>query len=108
MRTETVETTDTCRYPAYRGTLKCNFPQLEDVFDNCMDEAVKSLSEDGIQAYLDGASLVCMIGRGFEPVLVYLEEVPQICRQVGEQAAEQISKSVWEISRTPNGVSILP
>ena len=108
MRTETVETTETCRYPAYRGTLKCNFPQLEDVFDNCMDEAVKSLSEDGIQAYLDGASLVCMIGRGFEPVLVYLEEVPQICRQVGEQAAEQISKSVWEISRTPNGVSILP
>jgi hypothetical protein len=73
-----------------------------------MDEAVKSLSEDGIQAYLEGASLVCMIGRGFEPVLVYLEEVPQICREVGEQAAEQIAQSVWEISRTPNGVSILP
>jgi len=96
-----------CRYPAYRTTLKCNFPQLEDVFDDCMDEAVKSLSEDGMQAYLEGASLVCMIGRGFEPVLVYLEEVPQICREVGEQAADQIAQSVWEISRTPNGVSIL-
>ncbi len=72
-----------------------------------MDEAVKSLSEDGMQAYLEGASLVCMIGRGFEPVLVYLEEVPQICRQVGEQAAGQIAQSVWKISRTPNGVSIL-
>ena len=88
-------------------TLKCNFPQLEDVFDDCMDEAVKSLSEDGINAYLEGASLVCMIGRGFEPVLVYLEEVPQICRHVGEQAAKQIAQSVWKISRTPNGVSIL-
>ena len=107
MSKDAVETVDECRYPAYRSTLKCNFPQLEDVFDNCMDEAVKSLSEDGIQAYLKGASLVCMIGRGFEPVLVYLEEVPQICRQVGEQAAEQIAQSVWKISRTPNGVSIL-
>ena len=98
---------DEYRYPVYRTTLKCNFPQLEDVFDDCMDEAVNSLSEDGINAYLEGASLVCMIGRGFEPVLVYLEEVPQICRHVGEQAAQQISQSVWKISRTPNGVSIL-
>ncbi len=96
------------RYPAYRGMLKCNFPQLQDVFDDCMDEAIESLSEDGIRAYLEGASLVCMIGRGFEPVLVYLEEVPQICRQIGEQAAGQIAQSVWKISRTPNGVSILP
>lgn len=95
------------RYPAYREMLKCNFPQLEDVFDDCMDEAAGSLSEDGIRAYLEGASLVCMIGRGFEPVLVYLEEVPQICKRVGEQAAEQIAQAVWKISRTPNGVSIL-
>ncbi len=107
MSKDAVETVVECRYPAHRTTLKCNFPQLEDVFDDCMDEAVKSLSEDGIQAYLEGASLVCMIGRGFEPVLVYLEEVPQICRHVGEQTAEQIAQSVWKISRTPNGVSIL-
>jgi len=107
MSKDTTEIVDKCRYPAYRKALKCNFPQLEDVFDDCMDEAVKNLSEDGIQAYLEGASLVCMIGRGFEPVLVYLEEVPQICRQVGEQAAEQVAQSVWKISRTPNGVSIL-
>ena len=107
MSEESAETIEKCRYPAYRAALKCNFPQLEDVFDNCMDEAVKSLSEVGMQAYLEGASLVCMIGRGFEPVLVYLEEVPQICRHVGEQAASLIAQSVWKISRTPNGVSIL-
>jgi nitric oxide reductase NorD protein len=107
MRKNPVESVHECRYPAHRTTLNCNFPQLENVFDDCMDEAVKSLSEDGIQAYLDGASLICMIGRGFEPVLVYLEEAPQICRHVGEQAAEQIAQSVWKISRTPNGVSIL-
>ena len=107
MSKDTAEVVEECRYPAYRSALKCNFPQLEDVFENCMDEAVKSLSEDGMQAYLEGASLVCMIGRGFEPVLVYLEEVPQISRHVGEQAAGQIAQSVWKISRTPNGVSIL-
>jgi hypothetical protein len=107
MVNKAIETVAEYRYPAQRSALKCNFAQLEDVFDDCMDEAVNSLSADGINDYLEGASLVCMIGRGFEPVLVYLEEVPQICRHVGEQAASLISQSVWKISRTPNGVSIL-
>jgi len=107
MKVTPIKPAESSRYPVYRGALKCNFAQLEDVFDGCMDEASKSLSEDGVQAYLEGASLVCMIGRGFEPVLVYLEEVPQICKIVGEQAAERIAQAVWKISRTPNGVSIL-
>ncbi len=105
---KTVEETPTeSRHAQYRPALKCNFPQLEDVYDDCMDEAVASLSEQGLKDYLAGASLVCMIGRGFEPVLVYLEEVPQIARTVGEQACKQISQCVWDMTRTPNGTSIL-
>lgn len=95
------------RYAEYRPALKCSFPQLDDVFDDCMDEAVASLSEKGLQDYLAGASLVCMIGRGFEPILVYLEEVPQIARLLGDEIAEEISQYVWKMSRTPNGNSIL-
>jgi hypothetical protein len=101
------ETPVESRYPDYRPALKCNFPQLADVFDDCMDEAVASLSEQGLKDYLEGASLVCMIGRGFEPVLVYLEEIPQITRHIGNQAAKDIAQCVWKMSRTPNGQSIL-
>ena len=108
MITNEPETVAETRYPAYRSALQCSFEQLEDVFDDCMDEAVKILSDKGVADYLEGASLVCMIGRGFEPVLVYLEETPQICRIVGEQAAEQIAQCVWKMSRTPNGIAILP
>lgn len=108
MSTNEPETAAETRYPAYRSALQCSFPQLEDIFDDCMDEAVKTLADKGMADYLDGASLVCMIGRGFEPVLVYLEETPQICRIVGEQAAEQIAQCVWKMSRTPNGIAILP
>jgi uncharacterized protein YegL len=103
----TEETPTESRYAEYRPTLKCNFPQLEDVFDDCMDEAIASFSNKGLKAYLDGASLVCMMGRGFEPVLVYMEETPQIARLLGEEIAEEIAQHVWKISRTPNGVSIL-
>lgn len=108
MNTTDTETVTESRYAEYRPALKCNFPQLENVYDDCMDEAVASLSEQGLKDYLSGASLICMIGRGFEPVLVYLEEMPQIARNVGEQSCKQVSQAVWDMTRTPNGISVLP
>ena len=93
---------------AYRDTLKCNFKDLDAVFEDCMSGALAVLSNEGIKDYLEGASLICMIGRGFEPVLVYLEEMPQVAKQLGEPTLSLVSKTVWEMSRTPNGKAIPP
>ncbi len=90
----------------YRSQLTCNFAQLEDVFGDCMTEAAALLSAQGVKDYLEGASLVCMIGRGFEPVLVYLEEMPFVAGKLGEEMLSFVSQTVWKISRTPNGRSI--
>jgi hypothetical protein len=90
----------------YRNQLKCSFEQLDDTFEDCMLEAFTSLSDQGIKDYLKGASLVCMIGRGFEPVLVYLEEMPQVAKLLGEGCLSTVSQAVWELSRSPNGNSI--
>ena len=99
---------DDVRLQQYREQLTCNFQQLDLLFADCMEEAASSLSETGINAYLEGASLVCMIGRGFEPVLVYLEEMPQVAARLGEAVLERTSQTVWKLSRTPNGAAILP
>jgi hypothetical protein len=93
---------------AYRDQLKCGFKQLDDVFADCLQEARQVFSEQGVKEYLSGASLVCMIGRGFEPVLVYLEEMPQIVQHSDETMISIVSQCVWDFSRTPNGKSILP
>ena len=90
----------------YRSQLSCNFEQLESVFPDCMEEAAVLLSPAGIKDYLDGATMACMIGRGFEPVLVYLEEMPQVAKRLGEEALSYVSQTVWKISRSPNGKSI--
>ncbi|WJW75343.1 VWA domain-containing protein [Thiohalobacter sp. IOR34] len=92
----------------YRERLTCSFPQLDDVFADCMEEALAVLSQQGIRDYLDGASLICMIGRGFEPVLVYLEEMPQVAERLGEAMLGEVAQAVWKMSRTPNGKAILP
>ncbi len=90
----------------YRTQLSCNFKQLDDAFAGCMQHAQTVLSEQGIKDYLDGASLVCKIGRGFDPVLTYLEEMPDIAHDLGEAMLTRISQAVWMMSRTPNGRSI--
>ena len=90
----------------YRDLLNCNFSEVEQVFPDCMEEAVSLLSEQGIKDYLDGASLISMIGRGFDPVLTYLEEMPQVAARLGEGCLCLVSQTVWQISRTPNGQAI--
>ncbi len=90
----------------YRSLLNCNFEQLDNVFEDCMREAKALLSEEGIKAYLDGASLITMTGRGFDPILTYLEEMPQIAHDLGEETLEMVAQSVWRITRTPNGKAI--
>jgi len=98
----------TTEFPEYRKKLKCSFEQIEDCFDDYMKDVLRSLSNDGVEDYLKGASMVCMIGRGFEPVLVYLEEMPNIARDLGEEMLSMVSQAVWDMSRTPNGNSIPP
>lgn len=61
-----------------RPKLKCSFEQIEPIFDDCIAEAEKHLSEAGVDAYLEGASLICMMGRGVDPVLNYLEDMPAV------------------------------
>ena len=92
----------------YRTQLNCHFKQLDDVFADCMQAAQALLTAQGIEDYLAGAALICKIGRGVEPVLTYLQEMPAIAHQLGESMLKRISQTVWQLSRTPNGRAIAP
>ncbi len=92
----------------FRDQLKCSFEQIDDVFEDCILDAQRRLSNQGIKDYLAGASLVCMIGRGVEPVLQFMEVIPELAQRLGEDVIKRLSDSIWEVSRTPNGVAIPP
>ena len=92
----------------FREQLSCGFRDLDEFFPHCLEEALKVLSPQGLKDYLDGAGLICKIGRGFEPVLVYLEEMPEVASRLGESTLNLVSQAVWKMSRTPNGKSIPP
>ncbi|MEJ2395417.1 MAG: VWA domain-containing protein [Candidatus Thiodiazotropha sp.] len=93
---------------ADRERLNCGFREIDPIFEDCMANAHRHLSAAGVEAYLEGASLTCKIGRGVEPVIVFLEEIPEIAGRIGEALIPLISQTVWTLSRSPNGKAILP
>ena len=92
----------------YREQLNCGFPQVRDVFDDCMAEALSVLSRDGITAYLEAAGFLCRMGRGVEPVLIFLEEWPSVAKKLGESALPSVMEFIRKMYKSPNGKAIVP
>ena len=93
---------------SYSEELNCGFRQVADVFEDCMAEALAVLSRDGIHAYLESAHFLCKMGRGVEPVLIFLEEWPSAAQTLGESALPAIADAIRTMWKSPNGKAITP
>jgi nitric oxide reductase NorD protein len=93
---------------AYWEQLNCRFPAVDRVFDDCMVEANALLSEAGIATYIDNARDIGKMGRGPEPLLVFLEEVPTVASIVGEDIIPEIKDFVFFLSNNTNFKAIVP
>jgi len=92
----------------YREQLSCGFPQVAEVFEDCMAEALSVLSKEGITAYLEYARFLCKMGRGVEPVLIFLEKWPSIATTLGASALPAITDFIRKMYKSPNGKAIIP
>jgi len=92
--------------PEERQKLQCNFARVQSVFDDCMADAHKHLSAEGISAYIEGVNAVYKTGRGEEPVLVFLEEMPQVAAQLGESVIEEVVTFTRTLAKSPNSKAI--
>lgn len=93
---------------AWWEQLDSGFPQVRDVFEECMQDALKVLSEQGIVAYLDSASFLGKMGRGIEPILIFLQEWPQVAQTLGEAAMPATMDCIHKMWKSPNGKAIVP
>jgi len=88
--------------------LQCGFPQVAEVFEECMAEALASLSKEGVQAYVENARFLGRMGHGAEPILVFLESWPAVAEAVGESALPTVMDCVRRMWKSPNGKAIVP
>ena len=93
---------------SYWQQLDCGFPRVAEVFPDCMQEALLILSEAGIAAYIEYARFLGKMGRGAEPILIFLEAWPGVAQSLGEEALPAISECIRRMYKSPNGKAITP
>ncbi|MDQ6970917.1 MAG: VWA domain-containing protein [Mariprofundus sp.] len=92
----------------YWQRLNCNFAQADKVFDECLIEAKASLSEQGLVSYIDNASFLGKLGRGPEPLVIYLEEAPAVAVLVGEEVLDDLREFAHYMSTHTNFKAMVP
>ena len=93
---------------AYWKQLDTRFPQVEEVFEDVMAEALAVLTRAGIDAYLEAGRVIGKLGRGAEPMLAFLEEWPSTAKAVGESALPAVMALIQRMQKSPNGRAITP
>ncbi len=104
METTTIPT----ELKSYWEQLDCGFPRVAEVFPDCMRNALVMLSVEGVEAYIEHARFLGKMGRGAEPILIFLEEWPDVARQVGEDTLLDIMLFIRKMGKSPNGKAITP
>ncbi len=92
----------------YWKLLDSRFPQVQDVFEACMLQAFRLLTNDGLTAYLESASFLGKMGRGVESILIFLEEWPVVAKTLGEASLPPIMDCIRQMWRSPNSKAIAP
>jgi len=93
---------------AYWKQLDTRFPQVEEVFEDVMAEALAVLTREGIDAYLEAGRVIGKLGRGVEPMLAFMEEWPSTAKAVGESALAALMALIQRMQKSPNGKAITP
>ncbi len=93
---------------AYWKQLDTRFPQVEEVFEDVMAEALAVLTREGIDAYLEAGRVIGKLGRGVEPMLAFMEEWPSAAKAVGEAALPAVMALIQRLQKSPNGKAITP
>ncbi len=92
----------------YWKQLDCGFPRVEPVFADCMREALATLSKQGVDAYIENARFLGKMGRGAEPILIFMEKWPAVAKTLGEDALPAIMECIRRMWKSPNGNAITP
>ncbi|QLQ04499.1 MAG: VWA domain-containing protein [Thiobacillus sp.] len=93
---------------AYWAQVDTRFPQVEEVFEDVMAEALAVLTREGVDAYLEAGRVIGKLGRGVEPMLAFLEEWPSTAKAVGESALPAVMTLIQRLQKSPNGKAITP
>jgi nitric oxide reductase NorD protein len=87
----------------YEDHLAEAYPVIRDVLEATFHEAARVMSPVGLEQYLDGAKTLCNLGRGDEIVKSYLQEMPLVVKECGEDVIGDCIVAAMKLSSMTSG-----
>lgn len=87
----------------YAEQLKDAAPEVRDVLESTFTEASHVMSPAGLQTYLEGARGLCGLGRGSDLVISYLQNMPMVAKECGEDIIADCITAAMKLSSMTSG-----
>lgn len=87
----------------YREELVKAAPELDDRLDGLFQEAARLMSPAGLKDHMDGARAVISLGKGPNLLTAYLDEMPQVVKECGEDSIRDVVGAVLKLSSMVSG-----
>ena len=87
----------------YEEQLQDVAPEVRDVLESTFQEASRVMSPAGLQEYMDGAKALCNLGRGTDVVISYLQEMPLVAKECGEDIINDCLTAAMKLSSMTSG-----
>jgi len=87
----------------YQSLLEEISPEIHDVLEASYQEASRVMSPSGLEEYLDGARALSKLGRGNDLVITFLQEMPIVAKECGEDIIGDCVGAAMKLSSMTSG-----
>ena len=87
----------------YRESFQDIDPAIMDTLEGVFQEASRVMSPGGLHDYLEGARGLAKLGRGKDIVISYLEHMPAVVKECGEDIIRDVIESAMKLSSMTSG-----
>ena len=87
----------------YEEFLQEASPAIRSVLESTFQEATRIMSPSGLEQYMDGAKTLCHLGRGSDLVVTYLQEMPLVVKECGEDVIPDCITAAMKLSSMVSG-----
>ena len=87
----------------YEDQLKDAAPEVREVLESTFAEAAHIMSPAGLENYLDGARALAGLGRGSDLVISYLQNMPMVIKECGEDIITDCITAAMKLSSMTSG-----
>ena len=88
---------------AYREDFIGAAPELADTLDGMFHESARIMSPAGLGDFLDGARALISLGKGPALLVSYLDEMPQVVKECGEDIIRDVVTATMKLSSIVSG-----